>query len=92
MFGDKAMSYKNLQSLISRRNIMRGLAAVPLIGIAATTAQAAKLSQKSVAYQESPKGSQSCDTCKLFQAPNACAQVNGNINPHGWCNIWVGKA
>ena len=83
---------KALQSCLNRRSLVRALATVPLIGIAATTAQAAKLSQKSVAYQESPKGSQSCDTCKLFEAPNACAQVDGKINPHGWCNIWVGKA
>jgi hypothetical protein len=54
---------------------------------------AAKMSQQSVAYQESPKGDQQCSNCSLFQAPtNTCTLVDGNISPTGWCKFWVKKA
>jgi len=53
---------------------------------------AAKMSQPSVAYQDSPKGDQQCSNCSLFQAPNSCTLVDGNISPTGWCKFWVKKA
>ena len=53
---------------------------------------AAKMSQPSVAYQDSPKGDQKCSNCSLFQEPNACTLVDGNISPEGWCKFWVKKA
>ena len=52
----------------------------------------AKMSQPSVAYQDSPKGDQKCSNCSLFQEPNACTLVDGNISPEGWCKFWVKKA
>jgi hypothetical protein len=52
---------------------------------------AAKMSQPSVAYQDSPKGDQKCSNCSLFQEPNACTLVDGNISPEGWCKFWVKK-
>jgi hypothetical protein len=53
---------------------------------------AAKMSQQSVAYQDSPKGDQQCSNCSLFQAPNTGTLVDGNISPAGWCKFWVKKA
>ena len=53
---------------------------------------AAKMNQPSVAYQDSPKGDQQCSNCSLFQDPNACTLVDGNISPAGWCKFWVKKA
>jgi High potential iron-sulfur protein len=54
---------------------------------------AAKMSQQSVAYQDSPKGDQQCSNCSLFQAPtNTCTIVDGNISPTGWCKYWAKKA
>jgi hypothetical protein len=38
------------------------------------------LSQKSVAYQNMPKGNQQCDNCGLFQPPNACKTVDGTVS------------
>jgi len=52
---------------------------------------AAKMSQQSVAYQDSPKSDQQCSNCSLFQAPNTCTLVDGNISPTGWCKFWVKK-
>ena len=52
---------------------------------------AAKMNQKSVAYQDTPKDDQQCSNCSLFQEPNACTLVDGEISPKGWCKFWVKK-
>lgn len=79
---------------LSRRCLMYGAAcaagATAVLG-AAEIALAAKMSQKAVGYQETPKGEQSCGNCVLFEAPNACKNVDGTISPTGWCNIWAQK-
>jgi len=53
---------------------------------------AAKMKQPSVEYQDSPKGDQKCSNCSLFQEPNACTLVDGDISSEGWCRFWVKKA
>ncbi|MGB5184366.1 MAG: high-potential iron-sulfur protein [Xanthobacteraceae bacterium] len=50
------------------------------------------MKQASVEYQDSPKGDQECSNCSLFQEPNACTLVDGEISPKGWCKFWVKKA
>ena len=57
-----------------------------------TDAKAAKMAQAAAGYQDSPKGAQQCDGCALFQAPNACQLIDGNISPSGWCKFWAKKA
>jgi len=64
-----------------------GVAAI----VASTPVWAAKASQKSVKYQDSPKGDARCDNCALFEAPNACKTVEGPIAPEGWCMIYAKK-
>jgi High potential iron-sulfur protein len=34
---------------------------------------------------------QQCSNCSLFQEPNACTLVDGEISPAGWCKFWVKK-
>ena len=79
---------------ISRRSVLQGVAlavgATPII--LATTypaASAAKMSQSSVGYRNSPNGSQSCANCMLFIAPSSCKSVEDPISANGWCKIWV---
>lgn len=76
----------------TRRTLLQAgagaVGALSLLGLSGHSAQAAKVSQAAVAYQGSPKGSQSCANCRLFVAPNACKQVDGVISPNGWCRIW----
>ena len=56
-------------------------------------AAAAKVSQASVQYQNQPKGDQKCSGCQHFiPESNACALVEGQISPEGWCLLWVKKA
>jgi hypothetical protein len=59
-------------------------------GLAANLAVAqAKAQQKSVAYQDKPKGEQRCDGCCNFQPPNACKLVDGQISAQGWCSLFT---
>jgi hypothetical protein len=72
---------------ISRRQVLTiaaGTAGASIAGATAvigtsTPAQAAKVSQKIVKYQDTPKGEQRCDNCDLFEAPSSCKNVDGTI-------------
>ena len=83
------------QSSLTRRGVLRTLASVAgagaMLELGITQAQAAKMAQKAVAYQDTPNGDKRCDGCNLFQAPNACKTVDGEISPSGYCKIWVKK-
>ena len=84
---------------ISRRqilNIAAGAVGASITGVAAiigtsTSAQAAKVAQKLVKYQDTPKGEQRCDNCALFQAPDACQNVEGPVAAQGWCLVYRKK-
>jgi hypothetical protein len=87
------MKESNTSSCVSRRTVLIGAAgAVPLLALGATGAKAAKMSQSAVRYQATPKDGKQCIDCKLFVAPNACKNVDGDIAPSGWCALWVKKA
>lgn len=58
----------------------------------AVPANAAKMQKNIAGYQDTPKGDQRCDNCSLFQPPNACQIVDGEIGPSAWCKFWVKKA
>jgi high potential iron-sulfur protein len=79
---------------LSRRIVLLQSAgcAAGAAGLLFSTRQAAaKMSQPSVAYQDTPKGDQECSNCSLFQEPDACTLVDGKISPAGWCKFWVKK-
>jgi hypothetical protein len=77
---------------LSRRTIVaRSVAAGVAVLFGLVTEAAAKMSQKSVDYQDTPKGDQECSNCSLFQEPNSCTLVDGEISPAGWCKFWVKK-
>ena len=84
---------KTWSAPISRRALLEGVAYVGgvttvLATVAVQPAQA-KMAQKAVRYQASPKGGQQCSNCKLFTPPNGCTAVEGPIRPSGWCAIYV---
>ena len=83
---------KNPASLTRRTVLLAAAGAAPLLALGATTAEAAKLAQKAVRYQDAPKDGKRCDGCNLFVTPNACKSVDGTISPSGWCSLWVKKA
>jgi hypothetical protein len=73
----------------SRRGFL-GLvaAAAALIGLPRVAAAVDKLRKVDVAYRDAPKGKQRCDNCRVWEPPNSCKSVEGEIAPQGWCNIW----
>jgi hypothetical protein len=71
-------------------NYVVGAAIVAGLGPNLGAAQG-KVAQTAVAYQDKPKGTQRCDGCSLFQAPNACKVVDGAISPQGWCSLFSAK-
>ncbi len=83
---------------VSRRNLLRsatmmaGAAAAFAATIAATPAEADKMSQKGAQYQDTPKTGQQCDGCALFKAPASCTIVDGTISPNGWCRFFSKKS
>lgn len=81
----------------ARRGVLRaGLATmfgVAAIGIGVPQAAAQqKLAKAMIQYQDEPKDGQRCDACIHWQPPNACAIVEGPINPAGWCGAYAPKA
>ena len=81
---------------ISRRIVLlrsAGCAAGAAASLVPLKWAAAKMSQQSVGYQDSPKADQQCSNCSLFQAAtNTCTIVDGNVSPTGWCKYWAKKA
>jgi hypothetical protein len=80
---------------VSRRIVLGGAAMVGMGAICLTATRAAaqsKQKQADVQYQSSPKDGQKCSGCGMFQPPNACAGVEGDISPEGWCSIFSPKA
>ena len=58
---------------------------------ASRPAHAAKVSQKAVKYQDTPKGEARCDNCALFEPPSSCKTVEGTVAPEGWCMVYAKK-
>jgi hypothetical protein len=87
------MSMETKSQELSRRSFCKcsattALSAVVFLTMAKPAAAKGKMTQKKVAYQDTPKGTQECDGCKLFQPPSACKSVEGEISPKGWCNLF----
>ena len=80
---------------VSRRQVLTiaaGASVAATVIDTSTPAHAAKVAQKIVKYQETPKGDQRCENCALFEAPSSCKTVDGTVSPQGWCSIYAKKA
>jgi hypothetical protein len=74
-----------------RRALLQAGVAILAAGAATQAVAQQKIDKALVMYQEKPKGTQQCDNCLHWQAPNACAIVNGPILPNGWCGAYAPK-
>lgn len=50
-----------------------------------------KQSHEAAKYQDTPKNSQKCATCILFEPPASCKIVVDPISPEGWCQFYGPK-
>ena len=86
---------------ISRRQVLTiaaGAAGASVAGASAVIgtstpaqAEAAKVSQQVVKYQDTPKGEQRCETCAQFEPPSTCKTVDGTVAAQGWCLVYAAK-
>jgi hypothetical protein len=59
-----------------------------LFGIAQTSASD-KMTRVQAEYQDTPSGIYSCGMCSLFEAPNGCKVVEGEVSKDGWCRAFA---
>ena len=83
------------QDRLSRRAFV-----IKTLGLAGGTAALAagcstlglpKVSKAQARYQDRPNGTQRCERCVHFIAPNRCSIVDGDISPHGWSTYFMAK-
>jgi hypothetical protein len=76
----------------SRRKIIRavvtGMPAAVLFRMAPAGASD-KMTRQQAEYQDGPNGIYSCGMCTLFEAPNACKVVEGEVSKDGWCKAFA---
>jgi hypothetical protein len=75
----------------SRRNIMRSLAGGVSAGLwlrIAPADAAEKMTRARAEYQDAPNGIYSCGLCTLFERPNTCKVVEGEVSKDGWCKAF----
>ena len=78
-------------SVTHRGFLHSSVALVGGIGLATvvTKEASAKIKPNLVGYQPTPKDGHDCAGCKLFEQPNSCKSVDGDISRSGWCKIWI---
>ena len=75
----------------SRRNVMRSLAGGVSAGLLLRIVPAdasGKMTRAQAEYQDTPNGIYSCGLCTLFERPNACKVVEGEVSKDGWCKAF----
>jgi hypothetical protein len=75
----------------SRRNVMRALAGGVSAGLLPRIVPAEaseKMTRAQAQYQDAPNGIYSCGLCTLFERPNACKVVEGEVSKDGWCKAF----
>ncbi len=89
---------------LSRSDVLKTLAALPVLGLALgvsvseADAQSSKAPQSAVKYQNMPKNGQQCSQCTFFlpgksaSANGGCKVVQGSISPKGWCVSYAKKS
>jgi len=74
---------------LTRRAVLGAAGAAPALLAASAFAAAPKVSQACVGFLDAPRGEKTCGTCRLFQAPSACLDVEGPVSDHCSCRIWL---
>jgi hypothetical protein len=89
---------------ISRRNLLKGAAMLPLAAVIPMLAKSRdamagnKAPKAAMRYQDKPNNGADCSTCMHFEpgksasAMGTCAVVAGEISPKGWCLAYAKKS
>jgi hypothetical protein len=87
---EKSMSGQPLDG--SRRALMQAVVGAISAALAFRTSQADasdKMTRQQAQYQDTPNGIYSCGLCTLFERPNACKVVEGEVSRDGWCKAFA---
>jgi len=57
--------------------------------VSSPTQASARMTKAQAEYQDTPNGIYSCATCTLFEAPNRCKVVEGEVSKDGWCKAFA---
>ena len=68
--------------------VLGGTTGVLLSRIVAAQA-ADKMTRAQAEYQDTPSGLYICGMCSLFEAPNGCKVVEGEVSKDGWCKAFA---
>ena len=75
----------------SRRTLMRAFAGAISAAVASRGSQAdasEKMTRQQAQYKDTPNGIYSCGLCTLFERPNSCKVVEGEVSNDGWCTAF----
>jgi len=69
----------------SRRSVIHAaVTAIPAALLLTSRSEASeKMTQKQAEYRDTPDGIYSCGMCTLFEMPNACKVVEGEVSKDG---------
>jgi hypothetical protein len=76
----------------SRRALMQVVVSAISAALVFRTSQADasdKMTRQQAQYQDTPSGIYSCGLCTLFEPPNACKVVEGEVSKDGWCKAFA---
>ena len=79
------------QAFNHRKVLVSLISAAPVAALAFSREAVAKVAQRAVQHQPTPKGGLSCAGCNSFITPSECKLVAGEISPSGWCHLWTKK-
>jgi hypothetical protein len=80
------------QSDRSRRALMRMVVGAIPAALVLRMSQADasdKMTRQQAQYQDTPNGIYSCGLCTLFERPNGCKVVEGEVSKDGWCKAFA---
>jgi hypothetical protein len=87
---EKSMSEQPLDR--SRRALMQAVVNAISAALVFRTSQANasdKMTRQQAQYQDTPSGIYSCGLCTLFEPPNACKVMEGEVSKDGWCKAFA---
>ena len=76
----------------SRRALLHGIVSAIPAALVFRLAQADasdKMTRQQAQYQDTPSGIYSCGLCTLFEPPNACKVIEGEVSKDGWCKAFA---
>jgi hypothetical protein len=76
----------------SRREVSRAIAAgmpAAILFRVAPARASEKMTRQQAEYRDMPNGIYSCGMCTLFERPNVCKVVEGEVSKDGWCKAFA---